>query len=164
MKNSISILALGAALAITTACSSGSSSRRAGTPDEFRVVKKAPLTVPPEYSLRPPQAGTSVPAEVDPARAERAFSFGEQIGVDASEAERILVAKAGAIAVNPIVREQVDYEEAGLLRKPRSISDTVTEWSGTEDERALAESDNATGGGQIIVERSNGPRIKLPGT
>ncbi|MEO1407343.1 MAG: DUF3035 domain-containing protein, partial [Pseudomonadota bacterium] len=74
MKNILSLTVLTAALAVTTACSSGGNGRRAGTPDEFRVVKKAPLTVPPEYSLRPPQAGTAVPAEVDSARTERAFS------------------------------------------------------------------------------------------
>lgn len=163
MKNILSLTVLTAALAVTTACSSGGNGRRAGTPDEFRVVKKAPLTVPPEYSLRPPQAGTAVPAEVDSARTERAFSFGEQIGLDASESERILVARAGAIAVNPIVREQVDYEEAGLLRKSRSVSDSVTTWTGSEDERALAASDNATSG-EVTIERSSGSRIKLPGT
>ncbi|MEM6899471.1 MAG: DUF3035 domain-containing protein [Pseudomonadota bacterium] len=164
MRKMISIAPLAAALAVTTACSSGGNNgRRAGTPDEFRVVKKAPLTVPPEYSLRPPQAGTAVPAEVDPARAERAFSFGEQIGLDASEAERILVARAGAIAVNPIIREQVDYEEAGLLRKSRTVSQSVADWTGSEEQRELAASDNATGG-DVIIERSSGPRIKLPGT
>ncbi|MEM6412428.1 MAG: DUF3035 domain-containing protein [Pseudomonadota bacterium] len=164
MRKMISITSLAAALAVTTACSSGGSNgRRAGTPDEFRVVKKAPLTVPPEYSLRPPQAGTAVPSEVDPARAERAFSFGEQIGIDASEAERILVARAGAIAVNPIIREQVDYEEAGLLRKSRTVSQSVADWTGSEEQRELAASDNATGG-DVTIERSSGPRIKLPGT
>ncbi|MEM9667325.1 MAG: DUF3035 domain-containing protein [Pseudomonadota bacterium] len=165
MTKLVSTLALGSALCLSAACASGGSdSRRAGTPDEFRVVKKAPLTVPPEYSLRPPRAGVSVPAEVDPARAERAISFGEQSGIDASAAERMLVAKAGAIAVNPIIREQVDYEEAGFLRKSRRVSGSVTDWSGTEEERALAQGDNATGGGDVIIERGSGRRIKLPGT
>ncbi|MEO0881406.1 MAG: DUF3035 domain-containing protein [Pseudomonadota bacterium] len=163
MKNMISTFTLGVVLAMASACTSSGDGRRAGTPDEFRVVKKAPLTVPPEYSLRPPDAGTAVPAEVDPARAERAFSFGEQIGLDASDAERILVARAGAIAVNPIIREQVDYEEAGLLRKSRRVANSVTGWTGSEEERELAATDNATGG-DVTIERSSGPRIKLPGT
>ena len=30
------------------------------TPDEFRVVSKAPLVVPPEYALRPPAPGEPV--------------------------------------------------------------------------------------------------------
>lgn len=164
MTKLASILTIGTVLALATACASSSSGPRAGAPDEFRVVKKAPLTIPPEYSLRPPLAGTVVPAEVDPARAERAVSFGEQIGVDASASERILIARAGAIAVSPIIREQLDYEEAGFLRKSRSIADSVAGWEGSEEERALAESDNATGGGAVTIERSGGSRIKLPGT
>ena len=31
------------------------------TPDEFRVVTKAPLVVPPDYSLRPPAPGEPQP-------------------------------------------------------------------------------------------------------
>jgi len=33
-------------------------------PDEFRVVTKAPLTVPPDYSLRPPAPGEPRPQEL----------------------------------------------------------------------------------------------------
>lgn len=158
----LTLMSLSAALAVTAACSSGGS--RAGIPDEFRVVKKPPLTVPPEYSLRPPTAGTVVPAEVSAAQAEQAVAFGEQVGTGASQAERVMVAKAGAIAVSAVIRDLVDYEEAGVLRKPDRISDAVTGWTGSEEELALAEGDNATGGEEIIIERSNGSRIKLPGT
>lgn len=157
-----SALGLAFILSLSTACASSSDNGPA--PNEFRVVKKAPLTVPPEYSLRPPEAGTVRPVELDPARVEQSVTFGEQVGSSASLAERVLVARAGAIAVSPIVREQVDYEEAGLLRKSRSISDRVTGWTGSEEELAEAESDSATGGGEITIERSSGPRIKLPGT
>lgn len=157
------LMSLGAALAVTAACSSGGGSR-AGIPDEFRVVKKPPLTVPPEYSLRPPTAGTVVPAEISAAQAEEAIAFGEQVGTGASPAERVLVAKAGAIAVSAVIRDQIDYEEAGVLRKPGRISDAATGWTGSEEELALADGDNATGGEEITIERSNGARIKLPGT
>ncbi|HCE25147.1 MAG TPA: DUF3035 domain-containing protein, partial [Hyphomonas sp.] len=52
MKKQIILLATGVAMAASTACtSSGGGSR---TPDEFRVVTMAPLTVPPNYKLRPP--------------------------------------------------------------------------------------------------------------
>jgi len=128
-------------------------------PDEFRVVTKAPLSVPPEYSLRPPPAGTSVPAEADPARAPVAAAFGTTIGADASAAERALVAAAGANAVSPTIRSVVDYEEAGTVRKPRSEADEILS-AGTE----AATEDSATGGGQVTIARGSGERIKLPGT
>src|SRR3546814_15701354 len=34
-------------------------------PDEFAVVTKAPLVMPPDYRLRPPDAATPRPEEVD---------------------------------------------------------------------------------------------------
>ncbi|MEL6324228.1 MAG: DUF3035 domain-containing protein [Pseudomonadota bacterium] len=163
MISRLTLFAGCAALLATAACSS-SGSQRAGIPDEFRVVKKPPLVVPPDYSLRPPATGTSQPREVDPSRADQALAFGEQIGRSASNAERLLVAKAGAIAVSPVIRDQIDYEEAGILHKPGSITDAVTGWSGSEDEQALAASDNATGGEEVTIEKSSGSRIKLPGT
>ena len=42
------------------------------TPDEFRVVTKAPLIVPPDFSLRPPGPGEPRPAELQPESAARA--------------------------------------------------------------------------------------------
>ena len=39
------------------------------TPDEFRIVTKAPLVVPPDYGLRPPAPGEPRPSELQPERA-----------------------------------------------------------------------------------------------
>lgn len=130
------------------------------SPDEFRVVKKAPLVVPPEYSLRPPEAGSGTPFEVDPTRAGTASAFGTDIGQNASASERALVAAAGANAVSPIVREQVDWEEARIIRKSISVSDRVLNSDGSEQESA----DSATGGGDVQIARGSGDRLKLPGT
>ena len=41
------------------------------TPDEFRVVSKAPLVVPPDYALRPPAPGEPRPQELQPESAAR---------------------------------------------------------------------------------------------
>ena len=109
MKTKLSLLALGAACLATTACSSGTGGSR--TPDEFRVVTKAPLSVPPDYSLRPPGAGQSLPAEVEAAKADNAAAFGSTLGTNASASEKALVASAGANAISPMIRTELDYEE-----------------------------------------------------
>jgi len=163
MNKMLSTFVIGGGLALSTACAS-SGDRRSGTPDEFRVVKKAPLTVPPEYSLRPPELGAVRPQEVSAQRADQVISFGNGIGDDASDIEKVLVARAGAIAVSPIIRDIIDYDESGLLRKRRSVADAVTGYSGSEEELAAAASDNATGGKTVTIERGSGRRIKLPGT
>ena len=161
MKKTILILAAGTAIAALGACSSLSS--RDNSPNEFRVVKKAPLIVPPDYNLRPPTPGQAQPFEVDPERAGIATAFGTDIGSDASLSERALVAAAGANAVSPVIREQVDFEEARIIRKSPAISDRVMDWEkgGEEDEGG----DSATGNEPVTIERGNGgKRLKLPGT
>jgi ABC-type phosphate/phosphonate transport system substrate-binding protein len=165
MKKSLLILAAGAALAATTACSSNGGGGGA-TPNEFRVVTKAPLSVPPEYSLRPPAAGTTTPAEVEAATTGVTTAFGTTMGVNASAAEKALVAAAGANAANAAVRAQVDYEEARAIRKTPSITDRVFFWRKDKPEDAAsAATDNATGDQPVTIERtSGGPRIRLPGT
>jgi Protein of unknown function (DUF3035) len=162
MTKHFSLLLSSVALAAISAC--GTTGNSARTPDEFRVVTKAPLSVPPEYKLRPPAAGTSLPAEVDPVRTETASAFGTTIGKGASASERALVAVAGANSVNPVVRNQVDYEETKTIRKPKSVADRVLFWRKDAEEPG-AEPDTATGDAPIVIERTDAtPRLKLPGT
>ena len=127
MKTSTLLLSTGLAVTLLSGCASFSGSN---SPDEFRVVKKAPLVVPPDYSLRPPEPGQGLPFEVDPTRAGTASAFGTDIGQDASASERALVAAAGANAVSPVIREQVDWEEARVIRKSQAVSDRVMNWDG----------------------------------
>ena len=157
MKKNALIVSAGLAMSLVTGCA-GLSGNNA--PDEFRVVKKAPLVVPPEYSLRPPQPGQSQPFEVDEDRAGSASAFGTDIGQNASAAERALVAAADANAVSPVIRQRVDWEEAKTIRKSASIADRVLFWQRDADEPA----DSATGGGEVTIERGSGERLKLPGT
>ena len=49
-------------------------------PDEFRVVTKAPLVVPPDYALRPPAPGEPRPQELQPESAARAALLGYRQG------------------------------------------------------------------------------------
>ena len=163
MKKQILLLAAGAALAASSACTTGGGSR---TPDEFRVVTKAPLTVPPEYKLRPPSAGSSLPPELAGEQSGSATAFGTTIGQGASASERALVASAQANAVDPIIRTQVDYEETRTIRKSKTIADRILFWRHDDEELAAGiASDSATGGGEVTIERENAaPRLKLPGT
>jgi len=162
MKRSILTVAAMSALLASAGCSllpgGGGGGGQPG-PDEFRVVTKAPLSVPPEYSLRPPRAGTSVPAEADPSVDGVVTAFGTSIGADASASELELVRAAGAAATNPRIRAGVDYEEAGIVRKSRDDSDQVLSYQG---DGAVA--DSATGDAPVEIARGSGERIKLPGT
>lgn len=158
MRKTALLISVSVAAGLLSGCAALGGSN---SPDEFRVVKKAPLVVPPDFSLRPPDAGSGTPAEVDPARSNATTVFGSAIGQDASASERALVAAAGANAVNPIIREQIDWEEAAVIRKSQRVSDRVMNWDPSQAEDSA---DSATGGGEVEIARGGGERLKLPGT
>lgn len=160
MKKLMMITVAATALGVVSACSGGSGSTRG--PDEFRIVTKAPLVIPPDYNLRPPQAGQAQPFEVDASRTNTVTAFGTTIGAGASMSERALIAAADANAVSPIVRAKLDYEETKTIRKSQSISDRLMFWTGNEDGSPVE--DGATGNEEVRIERGSGDRLKLPGT
>src|SRR5579862_1915681 len=111
------------------------------TPDEFRVVTKAPLTLPPDYSLRPPAPGEPRPQELQPESAARQALVGQREGDVRSDGERMLVAKAGADHADPLVRYVVDDEFGNLSHKDKSFSDYVMFWKKGEPAAAPASAD-----------------------
>src|SRR5580658_9649224 len=98
------------------------------TPDEFRVVQKAPLTLPPDYSLRPPEPGEPRPQELQPESAARQALEGQREGDVRSDGEKILVAKAGADRADPLIRYVVDDEFGNLSHKDKGFADWVMFW------------------------------------
>lgn len=154
------ILALGSVAGCSSLSDAGG--RRSNTPDEFKVVTKAPLTVPPEYSLRPPGVGQARPTELVEDNQPAPYVFGTNIGADATLGEKLFVAAAQATAADPLIRVRIDYEQAQTLRKPREFADEVLS---TGDTAAAEASDSATGGGDVIIARDGkSPKVKLPGT
>src|SRR5438477_7458032 len=98
------------------------------TPDEFRVVTKAPLVVPPDFSLRPPAPGKPRPQELQPESAARTALLGQREGEQRSDGEKLLVAKAGADKADPLIRYVVDDEFGAIAHKDKSFADWVMFW------------------------------------
>lgn len=98
------------------------------TPDEFRVVAKAPLTLPPDYSLRPPTPGEPRPQELQPESAARQAVLGEAAAVKRSEGEKLLAARVGTATADPLIRYVVDDEFGEVAHKDKSFADTVMFW------------------------------------
>ncbi len=168
MRKTLGILVLVGCLAATTACVSRNQNYAVNpnSPDEFRVVTKPPLTIPPEFNLRPPETGTTQPSEVVQATETRGRIFGtENFAIGASAAERALVVAAGANAVSPYIRSIVDYQEAGVIRRSDRLTDRIIQWWGSEAQLKEASQDSATAGGQVEINRADKrKRLKLPGT
>jgi hypothetical protein len=110
-------LLVGNALALTACSNSDTLSRTFGftrdAPDEFMVTTRAPLSMPPDYSLRPPRPGAPRPMEQSPrSQAEEALvpqtALGTQQASD-SPGQDALVQEAGPAPPNQI-RQQVDAD------------------------------------------------------
>jgi hypothetical protein len=150
------------------------------TPDEFRVVTKAPLVVPPDFALRPPAPGKPRPQELQPESAARTALLGNREGEARSEGEKLLVAKAGAEKADPLIRYVVDDEFGDVAHKEKSFADKVMFWRGDKTATkaaavgadtaapidAAAEADRIaklTGGKTVIIAREGQTKLKLPG-
>jgi hypothetical protein len=152
------------------------------TPDEFRVVTKAPLTLPPDYSLRPPAPGEPRPQELQPESIARQALVGARAGDVRSDGERMFVSKAGADHADPLVRYVVDDEFGNLAHKDKSFSDYVMFWKKGEPAAApnseIAQADDSqpidpaveekrihalTGSKTIVIARKGDAKVKLPG-
>jgi len=152
------------------------------TPDEFRIVTKAPLVVPPDYALRPPAPGEPRPQELQPESAARNALLGQREAEQRTDGEKLLVAKAGAEKADPLVRYVVDDEFGGIAHKEKGFADKVMFWkkddaaakpaagSGLDNSDApvdaAAEQERIaklTGGKAIVIQRDAKSKIKLPG-
>ena len=83
-------------------------------PDEFTVLTKAPLIIPPDYNLRPPQPGVASRNEIDVDDQARAALFPQNaaaaaasLGTAYSDGEKLLLTKTNALAVDPNIRRSI---------------------------------------------------------
>ncbi len=146
MKNRIlTKRAVGAALllAASVAVSGCGETRKAlgwekAPPDEFRVVTRAPLTLPPDYGLRPPAPGASRPNESSPQDTARTAVFGaERVAAQPANAavspgEQQILGRVGADRVDPGIRDQIDRETQSLVEADRSFVDRLLFWRTNE--------------------------------
>jgi hypothetical protein len=104
-------------------------------PDEFRIVSRAPLSLPPDYALRPPQPGVSRPQDqASPQQARQAVlgSGGAPVRpaapAGASVGEAALLAKVGSPRTDPRIRELVDRESVAMAEADRTFFDRLVFW------------------------------------
>jgi hypothetical protein len=110
-------------------------------PDEFAVVEHPPLSLPPDYSLRPPRPGAPAPREQNPSGMAAKALYGEgnmelveQQGVDRlkmsnlSPGEQAVVASAGAQQADPNIRNLIDREQGQQVVGNRKLVDALLFW------------------------------------
>lgn len=160
MRKSVLLIA-GASLLALSGCGGQSAGKILGlekkAPDEFTVVSRAPLTLPPDFGLRPPDPNAKRSRE-QVARDQAAEAlFGKdrkreltaQSQREFDQAELALLGKADALAADPNIRRVVDDEAATLAVEADSFVDDLLFW---KDEEPLGTVVDAKGESQRIQE------------
>jgi Protein of unknown function (DUF3035) len=112
------------------------------SPDEFMTVAHAPLTMPPDYNLRPPEPGAPRPQEGTASeQAQTALyansggtalstgsSFGGSNEAAQSAGEVALLQNAGAAGIDPGIRAQIDTETAAQVERDQTLISRLVFW------------------------------------
>jgi hypothetical protein len=122
-------------------------------PDEFAVVTRAPLSVPPEFGLRPPAPGTERPQEKtvrNEARDILLRNSSATPGQEAREAvssgkfspgEAALLSHAGALNPDPAIRLTVNRESTAIAEASTGFMDKVIFWQEAQKPGEIVDAD-----------------------
>ena len=96
------------------------------SPDEFAVVTRAPLSLPPDYGLRPPRPGAARPQEPEVAtEAQDLLAPGSQDEASASSGEAELLEASRAADAEPGIRRKLDRDASVLKAQDRGFVDRI---------------------------------------
>ena len=114
-------------------------------PDEFTVLTKSPLVIPPDFNLRPPQPG--IASRNDPDADETGASLAlptasaANLGTTYSDGEKLLLSKTNALSVDPNIRKTIT-SDVGLEDQGPAFAQKVL-FQGAEPPKPAAPGMNA---------------------
>ena len=119
-------------------------------PDEFSVVTRAPLAIPPDYGLRPPTPGVQRPQEKSTKNEAREILLrkGPNVGQGAPGGKQLttgevaLLGKAGARNPDPSIREKISRESAVLAESDDKFLARLMFWQVKEPPGRIVDPDN----------------------
>lgn len=164
-KNNIFLSALVmTAVCGLSACSDVKESMGIGrnSPDEFTVVQRAPLSIPPDYALRPPgDTGGAPPASASADQAKTAL-LGAQTPVAEGNAEKTLLDKLGVANAEPDIRKKIDEDNGYIALKSQPVADKLVFWDDntpTSDDAPSSVVDPAKEAARIKKNKDEGKPI-----
>jgi hypothetical protein len=107
-------------------------------PDEFAVVTKAPLVIPPDYELRPPKPGAAPTTQTSPTGAAEAALYNDDasnpdnITGNYSQVEKVLLAQTGAANADHSIREQIASDEKAMQGSDEGFTEKLLFGSPTD--------------------------------
>lgn len=159
-------------------------------PDEFSVVTRAPLTLPPDFGLRPPSESGEDATRTSARSSARSAILGEKLSAreqqrlaqariqqGQSPSEVALLSEANALNSDPAVRSILEEESDAIAQESDTFVNQIIFWKelgqpgavvdATEEARRLQENANlglpvTEGETPTIMRESEAPLIKWP--
>ena len=122
MRKTAMICLLATSATLLGACSQGGSMFNRVRPDEYAVTRQAPLVVPPDFALMPPNPGAPRPQDVDSSKQALDALFGGTAPRSAIETDAL--GKAGASAVS--IRSVVGDPKTRTVAKGAGVRDILS--------------------------------------
>ncbi len=99
-------------------------------PDEFSVYTRAPLSLPPDYALRPPAPGSDRPQRVNPRDIAKQAILGGQgkAAAGTSTGVQALLRDTGALTADPQIRTTINRETSILAEEDQGIAERILYW------------------------------------
>jgi len=145
LSKTAGILVFAAATASLCGCSSIRSlaGMNKMPPDEFAVLTKAPLVIPPDFGLMPPKSGAAPTNQSDPTGVASSSLYGSNLeGAggrgSVSASEQYLIAKTGADKTDPKIREEIAADNTSLLAADDSFADSLMFWQEKKPDQGKA--------------------------
>lgn len=146
----LSCLTLLAGTVLLAGCGGGASEMLGlgrHSPDEFAVVDRAPLSVPPDFALRPPKPGAPRPQEIQMTHKARKILFAGQpaargtlpSGGTPTGSEKAILNAAGATKADPSIRATIDREADQRVVESSYLVDELLWWRNPGDDAAMVD-------------------------
>jgi len=101
-------------------------------PDEFAIVTKAPLIIPPDFNLKPPQPGAAPLNQGSPTAQAETTLYGadpatvaNSIQGNFSDEEKLVIAQAGAADADDSIRQQIAADNKSMQAADASFTDKL---------------------------------------
>ena len=127
-----------ATVALLNGCESANKafSSEKHAPDEFVVFSRPPLSLPPEYNLRPPQPGAARPQRISPSTQAYAAILGRSTDSVANTREKTqgspgiqaLLQQTGSLKAEPGIRKTINKETSALAEEDSRFVDKLIFW------------------------------------
>lgn len=162
MSSLRSLFLLGLTALVLTACGEARQDLGLGRnpPDEFAVIEHPPLSMPPEYSLKPPRPGAPRPQGTDTTQQASEALFNGSAPVPAantSDAEKALLAATGANKAPATIRETVDRETAQKVVASPHLVERLMDWN--DDQKPATTVDAAAEAERIKQAHESGQPV-----